>query len=167
MFSNLLKLINPYTYINRKAKSLSMVMTQKSITKNKDKEIADKHNIFQLSFPPEKLFISISNEWEPLMIVTIVDYHTQGISILPIIEDIKTKDQYMGFTKLLPYSEAMISILRPLNPFERYTVTTGTDITDKSLITNPDGVKNEDSLSDLIKMAIDWESENSEKTDNL
>jgi hypothetical protein len=148
--------LNPFTFFNLHIdKKVNTALYDYKIQEKK-KAIEDKHTIYRSSFPKGKLFISISNEWVPLLLVEIIDYHIKGSSILPIIKDIRTQEVFLGFSKLIPYSEAMLSILLKLDPFQRYSVTTGIDITNKSLILEKKAVNNEPTKDVLLQSANDW-----------
>lgn len=152
----LLNLINPNYYFNQiiqRKINIALYDQKESLAKN---EIEQKHTIFQSAYPTGKLFLTISNEWVPVMLVEIIDYHIQGRSIIPIIRDINSGESYMGFCKLLPYSEGLLAIVKPLNPFERYSIVTGHDITDKAHREDVTGVKNEPSLETLTSIAKKW-----------
>ena len=120
---------------------------------NKEQYWLKQRNATKVNFPKETLFISISNEWTPLSLVEVVDYMENKHSTLPIIKDLQTNEEFIGFTKLMPYSDALITLLKPMNPFQRYTVVTGQDITNKTLFLDKPGVETELKIDELIDLA--------------
>jgi hypothetical protein len=158
-----MKILNPFTLLSNHINTKVNMALSNRLSQTKEKEKNDKVMVFECTYPPNKLFISISNEWSPIMLVEVVDYLIKGYSILPIIKNIEDQETYIGFTKLIPYTEPLISIIKPLNPFERYSIVTGTDITDKKLIIDKVGVENELSLEEFIESANQWEEKAIEK----
>lgn len=138
---------------------------QERSKERKTKAQADKISCFQAEYPTNTLFISISNEWSPVILVEIIDYMIKGSSILPIIRDVRTQEEFISFTKLITYTEPLLSIIKPLSPFERYSLVTGTDITKKTLIIDKPGIDNEPALEVFINLANQWIS-SKEKTIN-
>lgn len=73
----------------------------------------------ETTYPIGQLFITICNEWESLSVVEIIDYFNETI---PVGKDIITGKEYTIFSNLIPYSEKAIILLKKLNPYERYAL---------------------------------------------
>jgi hypothetical protein len=74
--------------------------------------------ILEVNFPIGDVFISIGNEWNSLHLVKIIGYNRE----IPIGRDLLSNKEYVLFSTLIKYSNSMISLLKKLNPYERYSL---------------------------------------------
>jgi hypothetical protein len=116
--------------------------------KERDEKL--RKDIFISKYPIGDIFISIGNEWQAMRIVEIIDHKTEK-GMLPITRDISTEEEFLDFSILINYSEGVLRLLHRLNPFERYSLISKSDILDKVYIYNKESFDNEPSLDEYIK----------------
>lgn len=119
----------------------------------------ESHSIQKQYFYEHGVFINIGNEWQKMDIVEILGFDIKSDDI-PTVKSLVDGKEYITFATLIPYSEAMVKILKKLNPYERYDLLTKakhcmSDEKDgKEILTKEEDsfhFKNEASEEELIK----------------
>lgn len=83
----------------------------------------ESHSIQKKYFYEHGVFINIGNEWQKMDVVEIIGFDLKNNDI-PTVKSLVNGKEYITFAILVPYSEAMVKILKKLNPYERYDILT-------------------------------------------
>lgn len=104
------------------------------------------------TYSEEDIFITISNEWNRLCLVKVVDFDKN----IPIVIDLYTGKTFLCFSILKPFNSEVLKIVKTLNPYERYSLISKFDsILDKPILidkSDPEHFDNELSFEELIEL---------------
>lgn len=124
----------------------------------------ESHSIQKQYFYEHGVFINIGNEWQKMDVVKILGFYIKSDDI-PTVKSLVDDKEYITFATLIPYSEAMVKILKKLTPYERYDLVTKTKhcMSDtkngKKILTKEEDsfhFNNEASEEELIKVGNDF-----------